>query len=272
MAERVGVVPLPGPLIAAGSDGATVWCAAGDRLLGFDAGGGTRTTVPAPTGLRTLAAAGEILAATLDPGVVAWLDPPSGQARGRVSVGGEPFVVAGGGAVWAVDPGASRAWRLGDDGTLVGPILIPGVDRVAPDGPRLWWTSRQDTLLREGTRSADLGAAVGERGGLVVCAGSVWLSVRDGLARVGAWAGDRGPVVPAPAGPVPFLVCAGGAVVGGAGPDGLFVLDPSVDADARRLDADVGGDLELLVGTRTNVWAFPARRAEARLLKVRPGR
>jgi len=271
MAERVGIVALPGSLVAAGSDGVTVWCAAGDRLLAFEADGATRASLSAPAGLRTLAAAGETLAATLDPGVVAWLDPRSGRVRRSAPVGGEPFVVAGGGAVWTVDPSTSRAWRLGEDDQLVGPVPVPGVDRVAPDGQRIWWTSRHDTLLRQGERSVDVGAGAGERGGLVVCAGSVWLSVTEGLVRVGAWGADRGPAVPAPAGPVPFLVCAGGTIVGSAGPQGLFVLDPSVDADARRLDVHLDADLQLLVGTRAGVWAFPARRPEAHLVNLRPG-
>ena len=74
----------------------------------------------------------------------------------------------------------------------------------------------------------------------------------------------------APLGPVPFLACAGGALVGGGG-QGLFVIDPSVDADFRLVDADLGGDLAFLVATRALVWAIPAGRSEARIVTVREG-
>ena len=109
-----------------------------------------------------------------------------------------------------------------------------------------------------------------ERGAITVCAGAVWISVPGALLRVGAWSGELGPALPAPEGPVPFLACAGGVLVGASGRAGLLVLDPSIDADVRHLEVDLGGDLIGLEASTATAWAFPAGRPEARLVPVRP--
>jgi hypothetical protein len=217
----------------------------------------------------TRAPAGTTLAAALQGGTVAWLDPRSGKVLRTAPTGGTPVVVAGGGAVWAFDAATARAWRLAAVGVLDPPVRVAGAVQVAPNGAEIWWTTRDGALLGSRPAGIDLGAVAGEPGGLVVCAGSVWLSVARGLARANAWSAEAGAIVPAPIGPVPFLACAGGALVGGSGPYGLFVLDPSVDAGARKLDADLGGDLGLLVATTSHAWAFAARRAEVRLVRLR---
>jgi hypothetical protein len=267
---QVERVVLPAPAAAA-AGAAVVWCAAGGRLLAFEAGGASLLDLAAPTGLRSLAAADGVLAAALATGAVLWLDPGNGGVLERASLGGEPELVAGGGAIWALDRGSARAWRLAAPGVLSGPVFVPGCERLAPWGTRIWWTSREDSLLRGGERPVDLGVGPGGRGGMVVCGGSVWLSVSGGLLRVGAWAGEPGPPLAAPAGPVEHLACADGILLGGSGPRGLLALDPSVDADARLLDAELGGELGFLVATRSRAWAFPAGRAEARIVPVRPG-
>jgi hypothetical protein len=266
----VSTVALRDAADAAAADGSTVWCAAGGRLVSYEATGAPLAEAAAPPELVALAAAGPVLAAALAVGEIAWLDPATGEERRRVPVGGKPLLAAGGGAVWAVDRLSGRAWRLGDEEVLGAAVSVPEVDAVAPDGDRLWWTSPADTLLREGERTVDLEAGPDERGAMAVCFGSVWVSVAGGLARVGAWAADRGLTLPAPEGPVPFLACADGILVGGSGRRGLFVLDPRVDADVRHLDVDLGGELAALVATGDVAWAFPAGKAQARLVAVRP--
>jgi hypothetical protein len=263
-------VSLPDVPTAVASDGQAVWCVVGSRLVSYEAAGAPRHEVPAPAQLGSLAAAGDTLAAAAV-GVVVWLDPSEGAVRARRPVGGEPVVVAGGGAVWAYDGSSGRAWRLVGEGVLGEPVPLPEADAIAADGERIWWTSREDTLLRGGNGPVDLGVGPGERGGLVACSGSIWVSVADSLLRVGAWAGELGPPLAAPEGPVRLLACANGILVGGSGRAGLFVLDPSVDADVRRLDADLGGELTHLTATRSVAWAFPEGRAEARLVSVRLG-
>lgn len=247
-----------------------MWCVAAGRVLRFDGSGNPTLDAPSAPGVRSLGAAGGTLAATLDPGVVAWLDSASGAVRRERPGCGDAVLVSGGGAVWAVDARGGRAWRLGEPGTLSAPIAVPGVDRAAADGERLWWTSRHDTTLRGGDRPVDLGAAPHERGGLAACAGSIWVSVARGLIRVGAWAAATGPLVSAPIGPVEFLTCGGGVLVGGS-ERGLFALDPAADADARRVAAPVDGDVGLLVATSTTAWMFAARRPEARLVRFHAG-
>jgi hypothetical protein len=265
--EMLSTIDLPGVLTTASSDGVDVWCAVGDRILVFEGSGAPRHTLPAPAGLGSLVRWGDHLVAALEPGVVAWLDPESGRVEGRRPVGGAPRVVADAVGAWVVEPTSGRAWRIAEPGVLVEPLTVGDVDRVAPDGERLWWTSRGDTLLRSPTQRVDVGVATAERGGVVACAGSVWLSVAGGLVRVGTWAAQAGPVVPAPFGPVPFLVCASGVLVGGGG-EGLFVLDPAIDADVRRLDVDAGGELVRLVAAGHHIWAFPKARPEARVLQL----
>ncbi len=264
-------VALPGAVRAAAADGARVWCAAGGRLTAYAPTGSPLAEAEEPAGLVALAAAGDIVAAALEPGVLVWLDPATGSERQRLPVGGELTVAAGGGSVWAFDRESGRAWRLADAGVLTEPISLPGVDAFAPWRDRVWWTSRHDTLLREGERAVDLGARSDERGGMTVCSDSVWLSVTGVLLRVGAWAAQLGPPLPAPEGPVRLLSCSDGILIGGSGRQGLFVLDPSIDAGVRRLDVDLGGELAFLVATRAVAWAIPAGAPLARLVPMRPG-
>ena len=264
-------VPLPGPVLAAAADGATVWCAAAGRLLTFSAAGSLTTDVPAPGGLRSLAAAGGQLAMATEPGVVSWLEPRDATARTSLPVGRQAVLVAGGGAIWVFDRATQRARRLAGVGTLAELVTLPGADRIAADGTRLWWTAREDTLLRGGSQPVDLRVGPGERGGLAACAGSIWCSIAGGLLRVGGWAAELGPPLEAPEGPVDHLCCADGILVGGSGRSGLFCLDPRIDADVRHLDVDLGGPLDHLVATHAVVWAFAAGRSEATLVAVRAG-
>jgi hypothetical protein len=268
--DEVATLALPGPVRAAASDGTRVWCAAGGRLLAYEPNGAPLLEAPEPPGLLVLAAVPGVVVAILEPGIVAWLNPGTGGIQLRHPLGGELTAAAGANAVWALDRSSGRAWRLADAGALTEPIRLGNVDRIAPQGDRLWWTSRHDSLLRGGTQPVDLGADASGRGGMTVCAGSVWVSVRGALLRVGAWAAELGPPVAAPEGPVPHLACADGVLVGGSGHHGLFLLDPSIDADVRHLDVDLGGELDFLVVTRPIAWAIPAGRPEARLVTIRP--
>jgi len=246
-----------------------VWCAAGGRLLSFEAAGTPRLN-QSLAGVRSLGASGFRLAAILDEGVIVWLDSRSGRETGRRAVSTKAVLVSGGGAIWAVDEPRSEALRLGEPGQVAARVPVPGVDRAAADGDRVWWLSRRDTKLRDGSREVDVGVGPGERGALAVCANSVWLSVARGLVRVGTWNGAAGPLVPVSAGPLPFLTCGGGVLVGGSSADGLLVLDPLADADVRHLPIDCD-DLGMLVATRTMAWALSARNPEARLVPIRPG-
>ncbi len=250
----MAVLALPGVARAAAAGTASVWCAIGDRLLAYSPDGEPRAQAPAPEGLLGLAAAGGMLAVALEPGLVAWLDPESGRELARAPAGAEPEVGAGGDAIWVVDHASGRARPLAAEGLLGEPVDVSGVDRFAPDGERLWWTSRYDTLLRGGPQPVELGG----RGPLVVCAGSVWVSVAERLVRVGVWQGEAGPPLEAP--PAGELACAGGILVGTR-----FVLNPSVDAGVRPIDALEGR----LVATREVAWAFSRERPEATLLRVR---
>lgn len=268
---EVSSLALPGPVRAAAADAARVWCATEGRLVAYDPGGSPLLEAPAPASLVGLAAAPGVLIAALEPGIVAWLDPDSGQEHLRRSLGGDLAVAADDGGVWAVDRSSQRAWRLTEAGGLDEPVLLGTVDRFAPQGDRLWWTSPHDTLLRGGTQPVDLGVGTDERGGITASAGSVWVSAPGSLLMVQAWAARLGPAMKAPEGPVRHLTSADGVVVGGSGRRGLFVLNPSIDADVRHLDVELGGELDLLVATRSTAWAFPSGRTEARLVAVRPG-
>lgn len=272
------IVGLPGAARAVAASGAAVWCAVDDVLYRFDAGGTLKDETPAPTGLRSLAVHGGQLVAAGEPGLVRWLptvgtEAASDQPPVRVArqVGPQPDVIAGGGAVWVIERGFGRVHRVTEGGALVDPGMVPNADRLAADGARLWWTSREDTLLRGGAQPVDLMLAPSERGDLVACSGSVWCSVAEGLLRVDAWSAGLGGRLPAPEGPVDHLACADGILVGGSGRRGLFRLDPRVDADVQPLTVDLGGPLKHLVATHSVAWAFPAGRDEAVLVVVRGG-
>ncbi|KAB8194466.1 hypothetical protein FH608_014680 [Nonomuraea phyllanthi] len=198
------------------------------------------------------------LAGTSD-GRVHWLDQdgvPVADARftGRV--------LAGGGEIWAV--GSSHARRLTGPGHFGEPVELPGLDRCAVEGERLWWTSTRDTLLRGGPREIDLGTR--ERGGMVVCAGSLWISVAGGLLRVSAWSGEPRRLVPAPEGPVPFLVCANGVLAGG-GRD-LFTLDPATGGAARLIGLGLDAPAGLVIAAGKHLWVFPTDRPHALIVAL----
>lgn len=268
--NEVSTLALPGPVRAATSNGLTVWCAAGGRLVSYEPAGSPLREAPEPAGLLGLAAIPGVLVAALEPGIVAWLDPDSGREQLRRQVGGELMVTVGRGAVWAFDRSSQRAWRLAGIGMLGEPVQLGDVDQLASDGDRIWWTSRHDTLLHGGARPVDLGVGADGRGGMTVCAGSAWVSVHGALLHAGTWAAALGPPMEAPEGPVRHLTCADGVLVGGSGRHGLFVLDPSIDAGVRHLRVDLGGDLDFLVMTRSVAWAIPAGRPQARLVAIRP--
>ncbi|PZG02357.1 hypothetical protein, partial [Nonomuraea aridisoli] len=164
--------------------------------------------------------------------------------------------------IWAVGDGLAR--RLTGPGRLGRPVRLPEVDLCAVEGERLWWTSRRDTALRGGPKEVDLGTR--ERGAMTVCAGSVWVSVDGGLQRVSAWSGEPRRFVATSEGPVPFLVCANGVLVGGGG-HALFALTPATGA-LRGIPLGGNAPLALLVAAGKHVWAFPAHRAEALVISV----
>jgi hypothetical protein len=268
--DGVSTLALPGPVRAAVSDGTMVWCAAGGRLAAYGPTGIPLLTAPEPAGLLALAAAPGMVVAVLEPGIVAWLDSGTGEISSRYPLGGELAVAAGASAIWTVDRTSGRAWRIAGAGVLSAPVRLGAVDRMAPQGDRLWWTSRHDSFLRGGPHPVDLGIDPGGRGGMTACSGSVWISVRGALLRVGTWAAELGPPVAAPEGPVSHLACADGVLVGGSGQHGLFLLDPGADASARHIEVDLGGELDFLVTIGSIAWAIPAGRSEARLVAVRP--
>jgi hypothetical protein len=264
------IVDLRAPCTAAAATDDTVWCAAGGRLLAFEAAGTPRLN-QALSGVSSVGASGSRLAAIVDDGVIVWLDPRNGRETGRRPLPVNSVLVSGGGAVWAIDEAGGEGWRLGEPGQLLTRVPMPGVDRAAADGDRLWWMSRRDTVLRDGSRDVDVGVEPGERGGLAVCANSVWLSAGRGLVRVGTWDAVKGPLVPVSTGPLPFLTCGGGVLVGGSSSDGVVLLDPSGDVDVRELDLERRGDLGRLVATRTTAWLFSARHTEALVVPIRAG-
>ncbi|UBU17635.1 hypothetical protein [Nonomuraea gerenzanensis] len=191
---------------------------------------------------------------------VHWLGP-----SGTV-IADAPFtgrVVAGGGAIWAVGDGVAR--RLAGPGTLGEPLKLPALDACAVEGERLWWTSQRDDVLRGGPKEVRLGRR--SRGAMTVCAGSLWISVTGGLLRVSAWSGEPGRFVRAPEGPVRFLVCANGVLLGG----GRDVFAPARAAGAALRVIELGLDAPpaLMIAAGRHVWVFPEGAPAA--LIVTPG-
>jgi hypothetical protein len=261
---------LPGPVRAATTNGSTVWCAVGDQLLTFTESGAAIAQGRGAGNLRSLAAGDGRLLATTESAVMEWFEAGETMSRLPFSPVSDAVLAQGGGAVWLWDRAAGQARQLAPEIGSAAELAVPEADRIAPDGTQLWWTSRTDTLLRNGSATVDLQVASSARGGLVVCAGSVWCSVADGLLRVNAWSAELGQRMAAPEGPVDHLACAGGILVGGSGRQGLFVINPSTDVDIQHVDVDFGGPLEHLVATRSVVWGF-AGGSEATLVAVRPG-
>ncbi|GAA3573811.1 hypothetical protein GCM10022419_063540 [Nonomuraea rosea] len=275
------IIDLPEPAVAAATDGSTVWCAAGGRLLAFDRYGSPVGSVPAPRGLRSLAAvAGTLVAAGA---ALSWLDPGTGEPRESVPAGPGTVVLAGGGAVWAADRASQRAWPLPAAGVRGTPIETPGLDACAPDGDHLWWTTHPDPPSHGDPHSGDphpdpppSGGAVlwgGPEpvalgpvrvGAMVVCAGVVWMGAEDALLTVNAWSGvPIGGSWLQVRGPVTALACANGVLAGGGPAHGIFVLDPAKDEGPRYAGAGTPGTPGTILACPPAVWALSADRPAA---------
>lgn len=272
---RSTAVSLDAVALAATWDGSRVWVATDGTLAGLDPDGadgdGARVRWDAPGRVTSLAASSDAgLVALVDPGVVAWLDRRAGDETSRRPLGGEPVLVGGGREpVFAVDVASERAWPVLGPGALGPPVPVPGVESAAVVRGAVWWLAGGDTVVRGNGMEVDLGPAADRRTALVGCGGSVWVGSGDALLRVGAYGGDTSPPLPAPFPPA-LLACGDGRLVG-ASREGVFVLDPSRDADARRVRLDVELDEQpaLLVATRTAAWLFSATEPLARVVAYR---
>ena len=247
---------------AATWDGRRVWVAAGDTLAAFGADGTEALRRPA-RGLVSLAAGPGAVVAVREPGLLVWFDG-AGEEVARRPAGGAAAVIGGADGAFCMDAAAERAWAVTGPGTVGPPVPVPGVASATMARGEIWWTSRHDTFLRGNGMEVDLGVP-----GVPItgCAGSVWAGVDASLLRVGAWGGDTSPPLPAPFGPA-LLSCGDGRLVG-ASAGGVFVLDPSADADLRALDVDLDEAPAILVATRTSAWLFSPARPEARVVPYR---
>lgn len=161
--SEIVVLHVPEPAVDAAVAGSRVWCAAGGRLMAFEAGSGDQQAdLAAPPGIVSLAASDAVLAGVSKSGVVHVLDPATGQERYRWPLGSEVDLRGEAGSVWAVDHRFQRLWMLPPDGRPTRAVPAPGVEEVAPHGERVFWASRGDTFLHGGDRLVDLG--VGPRG------------------------------------------------------------------------------------------------------------
>ena len=257
-------VALGGMAGAAAWDGARVWVTVDSHLAAFDAEGREVLRRSAPPGVRSLVAGPEHLVAVAVAGVAVWLDR-AGVEVARRPVDGDAVVVGGPGGAFVVDRATERAWPVAGAGALGPPTPVPGVAGATVARGAIWWTSRHDSVLRGNGMEVELDAPTGAP--VCGCAGSVWVSVEGGLLRVGAWGGETSPPLPAPIGPA-ALACGDGHLAG-ASAAGAFVLDPSAEADARRLDVALAGAPAVVVATPTSVWLFPAGEPSALVVPYR---
>lgn len=221
---------------AAAWDGARMWVAVDGTLAAFDAEGREVLRRDGPPAVLSLVAGPDGLVAVAGAGVVVWLDGAG-----------------------------ERAWPVAGAGALGSPAPVPGVAGATVARGAIWWTSRHDSVLRGNGLEVDLGAPAGAP--VCGCAGSVWVSVERALLRVGAWGGETSPPLPAPFGPA-ALACGDGRLAG-ASAAGAFVLDPSADADVRRLEVSLAQAPAAVVATPTSVWLFPAGEPAALVVPYR---
>ena len=238
---------------AAAWDGARMWVAVDGTLAAFDAEGREVLRRDGPPAVLSLVAGPDGLVAVAGAGVVVWLDGAGAEVTRRPA-GGDAVVVGGRDGAFVVDRAGERAWPVAGAGALGSPAPVPGVAGATVARGAIWWTSRHDSVLRGNGLEVDLGAPAGAP--VCGCAGSVWVSVERALLRVGAWGGETSPPLPAPFGPA-ALACGDGRLAG-ASAAGAFVLDPSADADVRRLEVSLAQAPAAVVATPTSVWLFPA--------------
>lgn len=258
-------VALSGVARAATWDGGRVWVAVDDTLTAFGPDGAQVLQRRSPAAVTSLAAGPEGLVAAAGAGVVVWLDGESGEEVARRPVGGEIVVVGGREGAWVVDHASERAWPVTSPGALGPPASVPGVAQATVARGAVWWTSRHDSVVRGNGIEVELAVPAGAP--VAGCAGSVWVGAEGALLRVGAWGGDTSPPLPAPFAAT-TLACGDGRLVG-ASAAGVFLLDPTVDADVRRLDVDVAEEPGMVVATKTAAWLFSPRRPSAQVVPYR---
>jgi hypothetical protein len=262
------VVDLSGRCQAAAAGRDRVWYAVANRVFALDqdcariAEGHLEETV------NELAVGDSQVLAFLASGQLAWLDSNSGKAIAARPIGRIKLTSCDR-SIWAVDYNAGQAWRVRAPGELDSPRRLPGATQVAADGDRLWWTTAEPARICDFERSVPLPADAAEPLALRVCAGSVWISVADGLCRVGAWAAEVGATIQTRTGPLRFLTCASGALVGATEEGTLFILDPSVDSDGRCLEPDAPDRVRALVALGETAWVFSAEKPQVRILPLR---
>ena len=257
-------VALGGVARAATWDGQRVWALVDDTLAAFEPGGGQVVRRRGPSAVSSLAAGPEGLVAAAG-GMVVWLDGVTGDDVAQRAAGGEVVVVGGHEGVFVVDRASERAWPATGPGTLGPPAPVPGVAHATVARGAVWWTSGHDSAVRGNGMEVELPVPLGAA--LTGCAGSVWVAAEGALLRVGAWGGDTSPPMPAPFTPS-VLACGDGRLVG-ASAAGVFVLDPSADADVRRLDVDLDEEPGVLVATGTAAWLFSAHSPSALVVPYR---
>jgi hypothetical protein len=258
----------PCPVAAAGRD--TVWGAIARKLYAFDRNGHQRLEANLPGSARALAVGERSVIVAMDSGALVWVDPKAGEVTASKSVG-RIDLVGQGAVAWAIDREAGTARRVAESGELDPPRRLHNPDLVATDGERLWWTTRDGSELRESDRLVQLGPECARAHALAICAGSAWISTDAGLCRVGTWAAELGRTLEVARGPLMFLTCADGALVGAAEKNQLFVLDPSADSDGRYFELNGAGAIGALVALGETAWVFSAKTPEVRMVPIRGG-
>jgi hypothetical protein len=150
-------------------------------------------------------------------------------------------------------------------------LEAPGIATFAPGALGVYWISADDTLRfshQGATQAVDLPIRFANRtGAMVVCANSLWVSVTDALVLISATTLEIRSELAAPEGPVRHLICDGGQrIIGGT--RGVFVLDPSVDDDVRRIDLDSASELQALVAAGDRIWALESAEPTVHILNL----
>ena len=138
------------------------------------------------------------------------------------------------------------------------------ISTFSPGAGGMYWISddKQVGFIKEGERYQSATTQLHEdmsTGAMVACANSLWVSVTNGLIMVSLKSLTMGPVLPAPEGPVPYLICDDDSrIIGGF--QGLFLLDPAADDGLHPINVKFQSNLRGLTAVGMYIWALESGR------------
>lgn len=269
--SRIEPLPLERPVGIAGSRRG-IWLAdaASRTIVRCDAASArVALRIPLDDEPTALAVSGELVAvAVASDRIVAFAESDGRMAWARAGAGAR--LAASRDRVWTWNRGSSdlAAW---DHAGVRQPVEAPEIAEVAPATGGVYWLSVEGrlgfrSLAGTEARSGTLPLEATSPGSIVVCAGSLWVSVAQALLLVDMRTLAVRVSLPAPDGPVRHTVCHENRLFGGART--VFAVEPAADEAVRELVVPLASPVSGLAASGTHLWVLEQERTGAHIVPI----